>query len=629
MGFIDSIDCRWPTLSQGEKIKMQNITFKKMRGLFLSGLVGLLALAVFWQVTGFAQEVETICSVPDEYGTVQAAIDTPDCQTIEIGAGTFVENLIITRTVTLQGAGLLSTTIDGGGSGTVITAQEDESTLLEKRASQGLEQATEPVVVTVNDVEIVNGEIGVYVTAATLILNQTTISRNEGEGMWALGSASLLNLDMGTIELYNSRVISNGGRGGINRGTMVLSNTIVSENGGGGLLNLNQYSRFSSGGDLSIYHSMISSHTITGTGGGISSSGVLRIEDSAIFGNSATNGGGVEIFYESGDLLGRPSFPIIVNTDIYSNSASGQGGGIYSDDFLTLEKSRIYENVAGSGGGGIANILLSSDDNQYFNQMVIEQSEIMSNSAELGGGIYQEGTLLLDLVLIGQNRAAAGGGLYNGGEGEVTRLSLVGNQATGNGGGVYNGGQIRFEHATLSGNRADERGGGLFHTGTGSTISFTHSTLVENGAGVAGGTLYVEETILLAGNTIFDQNGPESGCEVANAGIIRATSRNGLSPQIDCFDLLDGFNHITGVDFRFGPLTANGEGLLGHPLLADSPLIDQGACPGVGLDQLGQPRPFDLVTIANAVDGCDIGAVEFIPVDLSPIFYLPWAAQAE
>ena len=608
---------------------MQNITFKKTRGLFLSGVVGLLALAVFWHVIGFAQESETICSVPDEYGTVQAAINTLDCQTIEIETGTFVENLIITRTVTLQGAGVLSTTLDGGGGGTVITAREDDSALGLKSDNRGIRQTTEPVVITINDVEIVNGEVGVNVTAATLILNQTSISRHEAEGIRVLGSALPLNIRMGTIELYNSRVISNGGRGGINRGTMVLSNTIVSENDGGGLLNLNQYSRFSSGGDLAIYHSMISGHTITGTGGGISSSGVLRIEDSAIFGNSATNGGGLEIFYESGDLLGRPGSPIIVNTDIYSNSASGQGGGIYSDDVLTLEQSRIYENVAGSSGGGIANILLSSNDNQYFNRMVIEQSEIMSNSAELGGGIYQEGTLLLDHVLIGQNRAAAGGGLFHSGEGEVTRLSLVGNRSTGNGGGVYNGGQIRFEHATLSGNRADERGGGLFHTGTGSTISFTHSTLVENGAGVAGGTLYVEETILLAGNTIFDQTGPESGCEVANAGIIRATSRNGLSSQIDCFDLLDGFNHITGVDLRFGPLTANGEGLLGHPLLADSPLIDQGACPGVGQDQLGQPRPFDLVAIANAVDGCDIGAVEFIPVDLSPIFYLPWTAQAE
>src|SRR6267142_4761853 len=45
-----------------------------------------------------------ICSVPGDYSTIQAAVNDPGCTTINVAAGTYVENVTINRTVTLNGA---------------------------------------------------------------------------------------------------------------------------------------------------------------------------------------------------------------------------------------------------------------------------------------------------------------------------------------------------------------------------------------------------------------------------------------------------------------------------------------------------------------------------------------------
>ncbi|NKQ37113.1 MAG: hypothetical protein HF973_16050, partial [Chloroflexi bacterium] len=54
-------------------------------------------------------------------GSIQSAIDDVNCDTIIVAAGTFMENLNIGRSLTIQGAGASGTIIDGGGNGRVVT----------------------------------------------------------------------------------------------------------------------------------------------------------------------------------------------------------------------------------------------------------------------------------------------------------------------------------------------------------------------------------------------------------------------------------------------------------------------------------------------------------------------------
>src|SRR4051812_39282401 len=44
------------------------------------------------------------CSVPAGYPTIQAAVDDPTCAIVNVAAGVYAENVLISRAVTLNGA---------------------------------------------------------------------------------------------------------------------------------------------------------------------------------------------------------------------------------------------------------------------------------------------------------------------------------------------------------------------------------------------------------------------------------------------------------------------------------------------------------------------------------------------
>jgi len=68
---------------------------------------------------------ETV-SVPDDHPTIQAAIDAATAgDTILVASGTYYENLVIAKSVTLKGAGSEITIIDGSGKGTGVKITAD------------------------------------------------------------------------------------------------------------------------------------------------------------------------------------------------------------------------------------------------------------------------------------------------------------------------------------------------------------------------------------------------------------------------------------------------------------------------------------------------------------------------
>ncbi|HEY8491420.1 MAG TPA: CSLREA domain-containing protein, partial [Dehalococcoidia bacterium] len=325
----------------------------------------------------------------------------------------------------------------------------------------------------------------------------------------------------------------------------------------------------------------------------------------------------------------------------------GQGGGILNEGTLTLAASILSSNYADSDGGG-----LYSDGATA----TLSDTVVRDNRAEFsGGGISNGGTLTVTgSTLRGNEVGFDGGGLYNGFSGTATFSDTTVEANTANdGGGIYNDGTLTLARSTLSGNNAG-RGGGLFNTfdGTATLVNSTVSgnTAVIGGGGVGGGIRNSSGTLRAAFVTITGNstNGTGGGLwDGSNAaqlrGVILAGNTaslggadcNGTPATADYTLVQDGtFCTLpvgatglqTGVDPLLGPLQANGGPTQTHALSLGSPALDAvpaAQCtwdddgdPGTAnvplpADQRGVPRPQD--GNGDGTAACDLGAFELQP----------------
>ncbi|MDH3637566.1 MAG: hypothetical protein OES09_03795, partial [Gammaproteobacteria bacterium] len=200
-------------------------------------------------------------------------------------------------------------------------------------------------------------------------------------------------------------------------------------------------------GDVHLNQIIVTGNQAVG-GGGIAahvSSGRLRIENTVIENNEATETGGgigfIAPYPGSGTLELRDSI-------IDSNRAGTKGGGLSfagRGEKLDIAYTKITNNRAGSGetepcycdGGGIFYKTVyprySSDiesRRRDRNGRIID-TLIRGNAAYRGGGIYQYGfdPLLVERILIAENRAKDGGGMVVRGPIDITNSTFSGNVA--------------------------------------------------------------------------------------------------------------------------------------------------------------------------------------------------------
>lgn len=310
----------------------------------------------------------------------------------------------------------------------------------------------------------------------------------------------------------------------------------------------------------------------------------------------------------AGDLLRLEALTLL-------GGVATNGGAVFVGSGRSLEivDCRLAGHTAGTRGGAIRG--------QGSAVVEIRRSELTGNAAAVSGGavsVFSGASLRIIDSTVAANYVAqgTGGGVesYNVGETRIVRSTLSGNQSASHGGAlsIVLGGGTRIEHSTVHANSADVDqddvgwGGGLDAAGV-TTVTLLNS--------------------IVAGN--HDLSAADGLCPDLN-------TRLGAALTTEGFNLI-GDNGCEETLFPAGTPNANGDlvGTTALPLdpglepLADyhgptrthrphttSVAIDQGACPGETVDQRGisDPqtglRPVDEPLAPDAMDGCDVGAVE-------------------
>jgi hypothetical protein len=195
-----------------------------------------------------------------------------------------------------------------------------------------------------------------------------------------------------------------------------------------------------------------------------------------IHGFKITNGGNV--IKGAGMLLEDASIKI-TNVSIVNNHTSYPwpdlwGGGMYLKNSNSVIRDLSISNNSSKSGGGI----YISDSNP-----IIENVMIKGNSGVRGGGVSCQGSSILTMTNINleNNSATSGGGINaSGGLISIENAFINGNTASNEGGGITLLAPAIFNDVVIKDNIA-EQGGGIY-TGGNQSLSMSDVSIIENTA---------------------------------------------------------------------------------------------------------------------------------------------------
>jgi hypothetical protein len=139
---------------------------------------------------------------------------------------------------------------------------------------------------------------------------------------------------------------------------------------------------------------------------------------------------------------------------------------------------------------------------------------------ESGGGIRNEGTLILENVVIRDNSASAGGGILNDGTLTMINCTVADNEARGGGshytecktgGGIKNmAGEMTLINTTVRNNHAEAKGGGI-HVACNGTLTLMNSTISGNYSASDGGGIFLNGVGIFTHSTISQNEAKSAG----------------------------------------------------------------------------------------------------------------------
>lgn len=337
---------------------------------------------------------------------------------VNLGPGTYQEGatLNLDKDVTLIGAGIATTVLDGNNSYPVLEVNTDTTATIQNLTiSSGVSTGSGGGIfnsgsLTLRDTQVTDNRAsfggGIRSVGGDTTIIDSTIGNNiatvVGGGIYfTLGNHSIAN---STIE--NNSAERYGGGIANNQSTLTVTNSIINRNtsqfSGGGISGSNSSS---DSGDVSIANSVISNNIAAERGGGIEveEDGTLSITDSTLSDNEAQFGAGL---FSAGTAT-------VTRSTVSGNESSENGGGLELYSFigtdtpstLVVDTSTITSNTAQNNGGGIQG---------SRGAVTISNSTITSNSAATGGGVITSGDLEITGSLISGNTVGFGSSLTGG-----------------------------------------------------------------------------------------------------------------------------------------------------------------------------------------------------------------------
>ena len=340
-------------------------------------------------------------------------------------------------------------------------------------------------------------------------------------------------------------------------------------------------------GDLDIRENL----TITSIGGGstIDAAGIdrvfevfapsgslegLHLSNLVITGGNSSSGGGCISTRTNGHLF-------LDGVTVRECSAATTGGGIDNNGYLEMNVSTLEHNLAGDGGG-----LYNHDSRWAF----LDDSTVgpLNSANGSGGGIWNDGHLVLDRSTVEYNTCISGATYHDGGG--------LANSAIGD---------VMAKHSTFAFNSAPGgHGGAIFNEGV---LSLRESTLSGNTAAYFD-AVYHSAGSMTAYYTLFDGECQSNGNMTSSGGNLESPGNSlGLDHATD---------QVNVGDAMLGGYALNGGLTHCFDLLHGSPAIDSSDLACMSKDQRSFPRPVD----GDGFNGawCDVGSVEYV---FSGIFF--------
>ena len=430
---------------------------------------------------------------------------------------TSVNSIIeVNKNITIKSKGINKYTLDANGRGADSEQSNDKSTGI---------------------FEVKGGK--------TLTLENVILTKTEKYAVYVAEGDN--SLTMKKVTITDCKTKDNAAGIYFNKGkTLTLENcTIEKCNGNGG---------WSSGGidiekpteTVSIKDTTIKNCKAPGsdtTGGGIHLwNGECTLENVTVDNCSAKKGGGMCV---------KKSTLTITGGSFTKNAADGKtskggGGAIYSEDSTvtitgcTIGGDNVGDgNSAGQGGG----IFVSEDARCTLNA----GTKISGNKAirieghnSSGGGIFvdkvqsgtQAGTLTINRssgnpVIISENTADYGGGVYNYGTATINHAEIKGNNVPHHGGGMFNAGTCTMDGVTLQNNKAKREGGGIFSN---KELKLKNTTVTGNEATASGGAIQIatadaDSFFNMSGSTVITVDASKNDIYLTNDAFITLTGK--------------------------------------------------------------------------------------------------------
>ena len=282
----------------------------------------------------------------------------------------------------------------------------------------------------------------------------------------ALTSAKVINNTKGTLTLKNITIDGN------NVGS---SASLV---GNAGTLNVNKDSTITKG-------------NTTGSGGGITSTGTLKLHGATISKNTSGNSGG-GINMQGGTLV------INENSSITENTAQSYGGGICvsAGTQATINNGSISSNIVNSGMGG--GLHCGTDTKCTIKAGTINGNKANGTDPSTGNGGGVSANINAELTYEGgtiSNNTASrwGGGIFiSGSNSNKSKLTMSGGNVTNNksitygGGGIEVDGTAKITGGNINSNQIDNYDGAGIYIGSTGTLELNGGTIQNNTTSKAG-----------------------------------------------------------------------------------------------------------------------------------------------